>query len=1318
MIEREILERIKNTVNIVDVIGGFVTLHKKGVNYWGLCPFHSDGHSSLCVSPSKQIFRCWACGASGDVFSFLEKHEGMSLPEAARYLGGKCGIDLPQGPPRGDEQARMKERESIFIALTAANRVFEQNLQVSEEAQNYLSLRGWEVDNAVLQQYHVGYAAPSWRELNQALQKKAFSKEVLLSGGLGKEGEKGMYDVFRNRIVFPYLDLRGNITGFTGRSLVPGEKSPKYLNTDDTPVFKKGSAVFGLYQARQAIGRMDKVYLVEGQFDVLSLVAAGVENTVCASGTALTSEQIKMLMRFTSNISLIYDTDQAGIKASVRNLKELLLAGANVRAVLLPAGDDPDSFARKNDREKFPALLFSLEQDWVTYLTNLYKSDFDDPVKKNEALGLIAERIAAVRDKSLKASYCAKLSELFHMDIDAVKDRIRGFNSHLPKSETEMKPGFYGLESLDEINFDMGADTCRLTNRFDVFCHQVGRSPVVYFSGIPSADQRQQLRRKVALLSYHDPEALSFDERGECDTLTLLCDLFRDGLTVYVGLKEDSGEIKSYEFVDYYLRLYAGEMDYKTGDIRTIYMERCAALISFASEASRATRSDEWRDILRLKAGAFKTLLKPHLDKRKSKYAIARQRSYDDTLLNEDPDVIPPYVEENEVYREMYRRHGFYPVLNRESEPVCYMFRNPNGSGHTQIADFYMTPLLHIYDTDSEYNKRVIRVNRRYYKQPVYLEIKSKALASMQSFEEVLLNEEALNFENGETRHFRKIRQAMSYQYITCNELRVYGQQPEDFFSFSNAIFHKEDGAYRVDMASELGVVTHKGLNYYLPAFSKIYANLRKDNDLYEQHRYFSYKEIPEGKRCSFDHWASLMNRVYRVNDNGKWALLYAIMCAFRSDIHLIDRLFTALFFIGPTMSGKTQIAISIRSLYIHPDSPAFNLNSGTDAAFFTLMEGFRDVPQILDEYNNHTISDAKFQGLKSITYDGDGKQKRKATGSRDIEVSKVNSPVIIMGQETPQKDDNALMNRVVILEVPKKETFTDAEREVFQELKEYEKNGLCNILLEIIKLRPLFREHFKRMQRNINRDLTSEVLGSGNKSGDTVRIINTVSLFLTTCRLVEEQVPSLKLPFSYREFFEIARRKVISQVEMISHTDKLSGFFKAMEVMINTRAVIAGRDYDIDQPARLTLRMTGNEQKEIDLPAQTKVLYIRLSPIHTLYARSSYNTEGATLSTIEANIRSNPAYIGFVRARRFKWKEVAEVPKGDPKGEGGVNMDMVRRIENRTIITTCLALNYEEFRRYFDIDLEREADEADNRDEFGLEGATLIQEKANDIPF
>lgn len=1300
MIEQKIIDKILDAVNIVDVISEYVTLSKKGVNYWAVCPFHADTSPSMCVSPAKQIFKCFACGEAGNVVTFLQKHENMSYPEAIRSLGKRCQIDVPDRELTTDEQLRVTEKESLCIALKGASEKFSSYLNTNIEAQSYLMSRGWSVgEDQTLELFHVGYAPDTWRTLIEDMKRSAFNSNVLELAGLATKGERGVYDSFRGRIMFPYFDLRGNVIGFTGRS-VKSADNVKYYNTGETPVFHKGNVLFGLYQARQAIGQQDRVYLVEGQFDVLSFVRAGIRNTICGSGTSLTQEQIKSITRFTRNVTLIYDKDEAGVNASIKNINALLEAGANVRAISLPDGEDPDCFARKMPERELPIYLHNHEMDWVTYLSAIYQADFEDPIRKIEHVTFISECIAKVKDKALRISYTTKLSEKFDLQYDVVKDKIKEFTVSLPADNEYKKPGFYGIEELGNTLPDI-SENCILTDSFNQFRNSYGEEPIVYVYRLPSSDQIQEFRRHAAYLRFTYNANITFDDRKESELLVTLCNLFKAGFIIYVEKDE-----VNFEFVDFYTRLYASAMEEKTGDVRTIYYGRCAEIMASASDAAQSVMEKDWCKVLGLTGKSFKELMKPYRDKKRSKNAMLHQQSFDDSLIWEDPDVVPDYVEENEEYKTNYRRHGFYPLLNKEKEPVSYMFKNPSGGGHLQVADFYMIPLLHIYSNDAEGNKKIIKINRRYYKKPLYMELRSKIFATLNSFEETLVNEEGINFENGTVSQFKKIRQSMSYEYTMCDELKVYGQQPENFYAFSNAIFHEVDGVFRVDMASDIGVVTHNGKNYYAPAFSNIHAGLRKDDDIYENLRSFVYKNIPIEQQCSFERWTSLMNQVYSVNDNGKWALLYAIMCAFRSDIHPIDRLFTALFFMGPTQSGKTQIAISVRSLFIDPDLPAFNLNTGTDAAMNTIMGGFRDVPVVLEEYNNKDISYEKFQALKAITYDGDGKQKRKSTSGKDIETSKVLSPVVILGQETPQRDDNALMNRVVIREVPKRTTpYSAEEATIFQELKGFEKAGLSNILFEILKLRPLVRKHFKTYMRQINKDLTQSLLAGAGGSGDMTRIINTISLFLSMCKLLEEQAPHLKLPFTYQEFYEIAKNTVITQVEMISRTDKLASFFKAMDVMINTKTILEGRDYAIDQPQKLTIKLQGDERKELPIPAGTKVLYLRMPNIYTNYAKSSYNTEDATQSTIEANIRSNPAYLGVINGRRFKWKEVREVPRGDIRGDQA-NNEMMRIMESMNQTTSCIALNYDVFRQYFDIDLER-----NEREEQG-EG------KNQDLPF
>lgn len=424
------------------------------------------------------------------------------------------------------------------------------------------------------------------------------------------------------------------------------------------------------------------------------------------------------------------------------------------------------------------------------------------------------------------------------------------------------------------------------------------------------------------------------------------------------------------------------------------------------------------------------------------------------------------------------------------------------------------------------------------------------------------------------------------------------------------------------------------------------------------------------------------MDQVYKINDNGKWALIFAIMCAFRSNIHCIDRLFTAPFFMGPMSSGKTQIAISIRSLFISPNIPIFNLNTGTDAAMATIMGMFKDVPVVLDEYNNKDISDNKFQALKGIVYDGDGKQKRKGTSGREIENDKVFAPVVICGQETPQRDDNALMSRVIVCEVPKPRNRTQEEVRIFEELKTIEdpnKVGLSNVLLQILELRPMFMDHFRHLKQEAYNELKQDVINSGEMD----RLMKTASLFLGTVKLIE-QYSSLQLPFTYAEFFKIAQEKIRFQLSLIRSTDKLAMFFTAVNNMIDTKQVIEGREFLIEQPKKVTGKDSRGDQHTFTFEPDTNIMFIRLSSVFSIFDRSGYNSEGSTLSTIEQNLRSHPSYIGTVPSRRFTWEESIEIARADDQET------MVKVMKPKSTSTSAIIIDYDKFRELYNIDFRR----------------------------
>lgn len=1315
-INPEQIQQVKEATNIVEVISSFLSLQRKGSGFIGTCPFHSDKHPSMRVNPSTQTYKCFVCGAGGDVFEFLQQHEQMTFVEAVRWCAQKAGIQIEVSEQTLEEIQKAQRMDAMRIAIEASAVFFQSHLP---QVKPYLEGRGYILSDTVLSTFRVGYA-PESNIASKQLIVKGYSPELLTEVNVLVKGKYGLYDVFQDRIMFPFLDMQGRVLGFSGRYITPKANTGKYVNTAETPLFTKGKNVFGLYQAKKEIIKFGNAYLVEGQFDVLSMHLVGVCNTIAGSGTALTEEQIKQIHRFTPKVTLVYDADEAGINASLKNCEAMLCQGMNVNCVLLADGKDPDNLAQEL-KDETAVWLRNHTLDFVTYFCNIFKPEnIDDPIEKEGKLSMLCNLISCVDIETLRYSYARSLADRFFMDPALVSKKIEDIVRNLPpapKESAEMKPGIYGLDILQETMHE--GCSVHITDDFSEFLEKYGDTPQLYIHQKLSIQDIQELRRTCQLLDIDSGDIYVSKNGEESPLMQAMAMCFRNGLqniAVTVtgddqpedhGAEEDDGYClpertdTTWTFINFYIFRYNKFFtNYRPYD-NTPYIQRCAELISYADDSVRIVNFSQYTKWLDLTKAQLQEILKPYLAKRKSRMAINAQRSDEDDEYY-DPDTLPDYVENEPMYKKMYNECRFYPKLNKDGIPVCYIFRNNDNKGHTLVGDFFMEPLLHIQSDDDEQNKRVLKINRRYYKNPLYIEVNSKALLKKSTIEERLIMLEAVNFTDGEEKHWTKIKEWMSRNFVTCTEVKTYGNQQIDgasrkednmFFAFANGIYHQEQGKFQFSPVNELGVVTHNKKNYYLPAFSNIYAGSDKQ-DKYELISQLFYKDIAPEKQCSFEQWTSLMDRVYKINDNGKWAILFAIMCAFRSNIHCIDRLFTAPFFMGPMSSGKTQIAISIRSLFISPKIPIFNLNIGTDAAMSTLMGTFRDVPVVLDEYNNKDISDIKFQALKGIVYDGDGRQKRKGTSGKEIENDKVYAPVIICGQETPQRDDNALMSRIIVCEVPKPPTERSQEEiDLFNRLKEIEENGLSNVLVEILQLRTLVMDKFRELKQECYKEIKHQLANTG----EIDRLMKTASLFLATCRLIEEYT-RLKLPFTYQEFFKIACDKIRFQVELISKTDKLATFFKAMDVMIDTQALVEGRDFQISAPGKLTIKAPGGERKELPLSVETRVLFLRLSNIYTLYARSSYNNEASTQSTIEQNLRSNPAYLGIVNSKRFIWYVTVEVPRGglednsitDIPGTVSPDNTMVKKREKQEANSSCIALNYDIFRQLYDIDLQR----------------------------
>ena len=417
MIDKATMDRIHDAAQIVDVVSDFVTLRKRGVNYIGLCPFHDDRTPSFSVSPSKNICKCFACGEGGTATHFIMKHEQLSYYEALKYLAKKYNIEVRERKLTDEEKVLQSERESMFIINDYSRTYFKNILHTNSEGQSiglsYFKERGFRDD--IIKKFELGYALEQRNAFLSEAMRLGYKQDLLIKTGLvaGGDNNNSLYDRFRGRVIFPIHTISGKVVAFGGRILKNSDRTAKYVNSPESEIYSKRRELYGLFFAKRAIVKEDRCFMVEGYTDVLSMHQAGIENVVSSSGTALTAGQIRLIRRFTPNMTVLYDGDDAGISAALRGIDLLLEEGLNVKVVLLPKGEDPDSFARKQNAESFNKFITENEVDFIRFKAQLLLNETkDDPVKRAGLISNIVESIALIPDGIKRSVYVKDTANL------------------------------------------------------------------------------------------------------------------------------------------------------------------------------------------------------------------------------------------------------------------------------------------------------------------------------------------------------------------------------------------------------------------------------------------------------------------------------------------------------------------------------------------------------------------------------------------------------------------------------------------------------------------------------------------------------------------------------------------------------------------------------------------------------------------------------------------------------------------------------------------------------------------------------------------
>jgi len=472
VIKREIVDKIIETARIEEVVGDFVTLKKRGVNLLGVCPFHNEKTPSFTVSVPKGIYKCFGCGKGGNSVNFIMDHEQMTYPDALRYLARKYNIELEEREFTPEENEQQQERESLFIVSGFAQKYFTDQLHNTDLGKSiglgYFKER--EIRPDIIEKFQLGYNPDQWRALTDAAIQAGYKLDYLIKAGLTIQSERGEFDRFMGRVMFPIHSITGRVIAFGGRVLKTDKKTAKYINSPETPIYHKSNILYGIFFAKKKITEEDNCYLVEGYTDVIALHQAGIENVVASSGTALTVEQIRLIRRYTKNITILYDGDAAGIKASFRGIDLILEEGMNVKVLLFPDGDDPDSFSRKVNTDELKTFIKKNSKDFISFKTSLLVGETEnDPIKKASLIKDIVASIAIIPEAITRSVYVKECSRIMQIDEQVLLNELGKLRRNKLNENQKQQNG----QEVDPVDLVGEAVTEELRETIDEKCEHL-----------------------------------------------------------------------------------------------------------------------------------------------------------------------------------------------------------------------------------------------------------------------------------------------------------------------------------------------------------------------------------------------------------------------------------------------------------------------------------------------------------------------------------------------------------------------------------------------------------------------------------------------------------------------------------------------------------------------------------------------------------------------------------------------------------------------------------------------------------------------------
>lgn len=1176
MISEEIVLQIKSATRIEDVIGEYVALKREGVNLKGLCPFHNEETGSFTVSPAKDIYYCFGCRKGGDVFNFIMEHEHVSFPIAVKMIAKKCHIDVPERELSPEELATLKKRENALTALDKQN----------SEFKNAISKNG---------------AALLW-----LTKERKITPESIEKWGLGF----AVSGFFGGRITYPIHNGVGEILGFTGRRL-KDDLLPKFKNSAEDDLFKKSMLLYGLHQAKMKINKIDRCYFTEGQHDVIMMHQLGFENTVCGSGTSLTIQQINLIKPWTKNIVLLLDADKAGTAAVLKHISTLLTEQINLRIVVLPDGEDPDSFIRKKDPDFAQQYIMNNEIDFIEFKASKLKKEIEtDPTRKGELITEITNDISLIHDKNVRLAYIQRCASIFGIkETELAKDIF-----HLrEKMKTNSEEGiFFALEEA-KISIVEENEVHILTKNEDVIDYHLNDNKnYIGMNGAPvQKSEILKLKKLTKKVIFDEILDSAFNDRNMKETPAVrnLKRFILFGLDVRIKTEERGvidEEIGDYNvnidyinFPDWYIACVTKEISPADDVFMSKAINSLAELISYLPEGLRVIKINNTTTAFKKKGmklgiGDFKKIISGY-SKKNAKSFEPNNEPANYTVENQ-LDLNQEQLNDLNHYQHYYKNSSIYHV---------------SGGSIQKISNFVIIPIIHS-NTSGAHFKLFEMTNEFGLK--VSISLDTKDLNDVRRFK-CAVEEKGNYVFKGDQRQLDNIKERLYSNTIYCNEIEQLGWQPEGFWAWANGVTTLDGKFTNTDSN---GLITIGDKNYLIKPFSNLYAN---DKTAYLCEKKFLHLT----SEFTFEDWSYRYRNVFGDNT---MICICALLTALFSDVifKLVHGELPLINFFGPKGTGKTQMADCLLAFF-GEKQPINNLSKVTVYGLSQTLKSFHNSLCLIDEYKN--ILDIKFIELLKSIYNRQAKiHGSYAPNGSKTEHIPINQMALLCGQELPTQDV-ALLERCLCLTSFKSE-YTDDQKTRYNELKSIEEKGLAHLLDDFLKYREEIIERFTETNSMIQTKISNLC------PHVSVRLQKNLSTILTSFCILEDK---FNFPFTFDEVLKFGTQVISEQQKFIESSDDIKNFWTIFATLIEQKKIKEGRNYLLHDIIRN--KYVGCENP-VTYGSGKMTLFIRWDGLYPLYAEFSNRSKMTVLSekTIQFYLEKSSSFLGKIKNKKFRDKE------------------------------------------------------------------------------